>query len=264
MEAKNLNFSYDNDKSEFIKDLDVAIEKGKITTILGPNGSGKSTLLNLFIKQLLPNKGEIYLDKAPISKIKQKEIAKKISVVHQNNSAPGDLTVEDLVSYGRVPHQSFWQNKSDEDQEYIDDALKMTNLYNLKYKYVTELSGGERQRAWIALALAQKTDILFLDEPTTYLDISYQMEILNLISELNEKYNITIIMVLHDINQAIKYSHNLIILKEGKLVYEGDTDHGITKEILKEVYGIDAVISYCPINHCKRIIPIVNRKEKAV
>lgn len=262
MEARNLSFSYG--EYDFLKNLNINLEKGKITTILGPNGSGKSTLLNLFVKQFSPNKGEIFIDGTSIARMKQKDIAKKLSVVHQHNSSPGDLTVEDLVSYGRVPHQSFWKNKNEEDQECIDWAMKATNVYSMKDKCVNELSGGERQRTWIAMALAQKTDLLFLDEPTTYLDISYQMEVLNLVKELNEKYKITIVMVLHDINQAIQYSQKLLILKSGKIKYEGDTEDGITEEILNEIYGIDVVIRYCPINNCKYIIPIQVRKGKSI
>ncbi len=262
MEAKNLSFSYG--EYDFFQDLNISLEEGKITTILGPNGSGKSTLLNLFVRQFSPSKGEIFIAGSSIAQMKQKEIAKRLSVVHQHNIAPGDLTVENLVSYGRVPHQSFWKNKNEDDQEYIDWAMKSTNIYHLKDKYVNALSGGERQRTWIAMALAQKTNLLFLDEPTTYLDISYQMEVLNLVKELNRKYGITIVMVLHDINQAMQYSDKLLIMKSGKIRYSGDTENGITKEILNEIYGIDVVIRYCPINHCKYIIPIQIRKENSI
>lgn len=262
MEARNLSFSYG--EYVFFKDLNISLEKGKITTIIGPNGSGKSTLLNLFVRQFSPNRGEIFIDGTSIAQMKQKEIAKRLSVVHQHNIAPGDLTVEDLVSYGRVPHQSFWKNKNDDDQEHIDWAMKSTNIYNLKDKYVNALSGGERQRTWIAMALAQKTNLLFLDEPTTYLDISYQMEILNLVKELNRKYGITIVMVLHDINQAMQYSDRLLIMKSGRIRYSGDAENGITKEILNEIYGIDVVIRYCPINNCKYIVPIQIRKENSI
>lgn len=261
MEARNLSFSYG--EYDFFQDLNIRLEEGKITTILGPNGSGKSTLLNLFVRQFSPSKGEIFIDGSSIAQMKQKEIAKRLSVVHQHNIAPGDLTVENLVSYGRVPHQSFWKNKNEEDQEYIDWAMKSTNIHHLKDKYINALSGGERQRTWIAMALAQKTNFLFLDEPTTYLDISYQMEVLNLVKELNRNYKITIVMVLHDINQAMQYSDKLLIMKSGKIRYSGDTENGITKEILNEIYGIDVVIRYCPINHCKYIIPIQIRKENS-
>lgn len=258
MEAKELHFSYN--EYPFIGNLNLKLDNGKITTILGPNGSGKSTLLNLFVRQFSPKKGQIFIEGSPIAKLKQKEIAAKLAVVHQHNSAPSDLTIEDLVGYGRIPYQSFWRNKNDHDQECIDWAMRATRVDAMKNKHISQLSGGERQRAWIAMALAQKTKYLFLDEPTTYLDISYQMEILNLVRELNQKYAITIVMVLHDINQAIQYSDKLVIMKYGKIKYAGDTETGITKEILTEIYGIDVVIRHCPVNQCKYIIPIKLKK----
>lgn len=260
MEAKDLSFSYG--QSDFIKNLNITLEKGRITTILGPNGSGKSTLLNLFVKQFHPDRGEIFIDQLPLAQLRQREVARRISVVHQHNTSPGDLTVEALVSYGRIPHQSFWKNKSADDQEQIDWAMRATNIYHMKDRCVEELSGGERQRTWIAMALAQKTDLLFLDEPTTYLDISYQMEVLDLVRDLNRRYRITIVMVLHDINQAIQYSDRLLILKSGKIRYEGDAKNGITEKLLKEIYGIDAVIRYCPVNHCNYMIPIQKRERE--
>ncbi len=259
MVAEHLCFSYG--ERPFLNDISLTLESGKITTILGPNGSGKSTLLNLFVRQLLPQKGKVILGNQSVLKMKEKVIAKKIAVVHQHNTAPGDLSVEDLVGYGRAPHQSFWKGRTDEDQEQIDWAMKATHISDMRDRNLSELSGGERQRTWIAMALAQKTDLLFLDEPTTYLDIAYQMEVLNLIQELNRNYGITIVMVLHDINQAIQYSDQLIILKSGEVRYVGDVEGGITEKNLHEIYGINVVIRYCPINHCKYIIPIQLRKE---
>lgn len=263
MEARALHFSYSD--APFLTDLSVTFERGKITTILGPNGCGKSTLLNLFVRQFSPKKGQIILDDRPISGLRQKEVAARLAVVHQQNTAPADLSVEELVGYGRVPHQSFWKGKSDQDQAHIDWAMRATNIDSMKDKCICELSGGERQRAWIAMALAQKTEILFLDEPTTYLDIAYQIEILNLVRELNRVYGITIIMVLHDINQAIQYSDRLVIMKSGQIRYSGSVDSGITSEILNDTYGIDVVIRHCPVNQCKYIIPIqldACRKER--
>ncbi len=260
MEADKIFFSYNEEP--FLTDIKLTLEQGKITTILGPNGSGKSTLLNLFVRQFLPQKGEILLESQSIRKMKEKELAKKIAVVHQHNTAPGDLTVEELVGYGRAPHQSFWKGRTKEDQRHIEWAMEATHIEKMKEKNIAELSGGERQRTWIAMALAQRTDLLFLDEPTTYLDIAYQMEILNLVRELNHTYGITIVMVLHDINQAIQYSDKLIILKSGKVKYVGNVEEGISEEIVHEIYGIDVVIRYCPVNHCKYIIPIQLRKDK--
>lgn len=254
MEIKNLEFSYGN--IPFIENLNVEIEPGKITTIMGPNGSGKSTLLNLIVKQLLPKNGHICINGKEITSCSYKQIARELAIVHQYNTAPPDLTVERLVSYGRSPYQSFWSSAEQDKEEIVSWALKVTKLEHMAEKRVSQLSGGERQRAWIAMALAQKTKVLLLDEPTTYLDIYYQLEILNLVKELNEQYGITIVMVLHDINQAIQYSHNVIVMKNGTIVYSGSVDQGITEERLKEVYGITASIRWCELNCCQYIVPI--------
>ena len=246
MDIKNIDFSYG--EKPLIRELSTTIEKGKITTIIGPNGSGKSTLLNLIIKQLQPKNGQIIVDGKNITTCSYKDIAKMMAIVHQHNSAPEDLTVERLIAYGRTPYQSFWSSKDEEEEEVVAWALKVTKLEALAKKPISQLSGGERQRAWIAMALAQKTDILLLDEPTTYLDIYYQLEVLNLVRELNKTYGMTIVMVLHDINQAIQFSHNVIIMKHGRIVYTGDAVEGITTERLQEVYGIQADIRWCERN----------------
>ncbi len=255
MKAKHIDFSYGS--NDFIKDLNVSIEKGKITTILGPNGSGKSTLLNLFINQLSPQTGDISVNDINIKSLKMKEIAKKIAIVHQQNFAPSDITIEHLVSYGRTPYRNFLGMKDDNEDEIVAWALEATKLTSMKDKTITNLSGGERQRAFIALALAQKTDILFLDEPTTYLDIYYQLEVLELVRELNKQYNMTIVMVLHDINQALQFSHNVVIMKKGKIVFDGNMKDGISEERIKEVYGINNKIRWCEFNQCPYMVPIL-------
>ena len=242
MEIKKLTFSY-RDKS-FIKGLSGKIEKGKITTILGPNGCGKSTLLNLLVNQLKPQGGQILLNGTDIKRIPLKEMAKSVAMVHQQNAVPSDITVERLVEFGRMPHQTMFSSEDEAGDSVVKWALSVTNLEHMAKKRVGQLSGGERQRAWIALALAQKTDILFLDEPTTYLDIFYQMEILTLVRRLNREYGMTIVMVLHDINQAMQFSDNLIIMKHGSICYAGDVEGGITEARLKEVYGINALIKW--------------------
>jgi iron complex transport system ATP-binding protein len=236
--------------------LDTQVREGSITTIIGPNGSGKSTLLNLFVNQLKPGAGGVYLDGRELRAYNQKTLAEKIAIVYQQNNGPGDISVERLVKYGRTPYQSFWSNKDEEEELVIDWALKATRLTKLRQKKLSELSGGERQRAWIALALAQKTDILFLDEPTTYLDIYYQYEILNLVRELNQKYHITIVMVLHDINQAMQFSQYVIIMKDGGIVFDGAVREGITEQRIKEVYGIKSRIQWCKESQCPYMIPL--------
>jgi iron complex transport system ATP-binding protein len=236
--------------------LDTQVREGGITTIIGPNGSGKSTLLNLFVNQLKPAAGGIYLDGRELSSYKQKTVAEKIAIVYQQNNAPGDISVERLVRYGRTPYQSFWSNKDEEEEQVIEWALSATRLSKLRQKKLSELSGGERQRAWIAMALAQKTEILFLDEPTIYLDIYYQYEILNLVRELNRKFHITIIMVLHDINQAMQFSQYVIIMKEGGIVFDGPVREGITEQRIQEVYGIKSRIQWCEESQCPYMIPL--------
>lgn len=256
MDIKSLHFSYGN--QPFLKELTTTIAKGKITTILGPNGSGKSTLLNLLVNQLKPEKGCITIDGVSLHQLSVKEIARRMAIVYQQNTAPEDLTVKRLIRFGRTPYQGFFSSREEEEEEIIAWALRVTKLENMAEKRVGELSGGERQRAWIAMALAQKTDILFLDEPTTYLDIYYQLEILQLIKTLNQEYNITIVMVLHDINQAIQFSDQLLIMKQGQLLYQGVTQEAITEERLQEVYGIKAKLRWCERNQCHYMIPMVS------
>ena len=242
IKAKDLYFSYDKDKS-FITKLNVEIEKGKITTILGPNGSGKSTLLSIFAGLNKPTSGDVSIKGNSIKSLKQKDLAKEIATVHQQNTVPSDITVKELVSYGRIPHKKYFQGNNESDDEIIEWAIKRTGLQSLKDKAVMSMSGGERQRAFIAMALAQKSEILFLDEPTTYLDIFHQIEILEIVKKLNKDNGLTVVMVLHDINQAIKYSHNAIIMKNGKTIASGKVNEVINMDLLNNVYGIGGFIS---------------------
>ena len=237
LKGKNIDFSYSKDKT-FIKNLNIDIPKGKVTTILGPNGSGKSTLLSILSCFNKPQKGDIYLDDIKLNKLKYKEIAKHIACVHQHNSAPEDIDVETLVSYGRSPYKK----NSKEDKRLIDFAIKATNLSEIRHKKVRDLSGGQRQRAFIAMSLAQNTEVLLLDEPTTYLDIFHQIEVLDLVKKLNEEYKMTIVMVLHDINQAIKYSDNIVIMKNGKIIEEGTPKSVINEKSIKTVYNVEGII----------------------
>jgi len=241
MEIKNVTFSYDNVTNR-LKSVSSAIEIGKITTIIGPNGCGKSTLLGVMSRNHAPNSGEVILDGKAISEYKPKEFARKLAVVHQQNEAPADITVEKLISFGRMPYKNVFSSQTDEDREAIERALTCTNLQSKREKPIHALSGGERQRVWIAMTLAQSTPMLFLDEPTTYLDIYYQLEILELVKELNEVYGLTIVMVLHDINQAIRYSDHIIVMKDGEIVTKGNPNEVITEEMVKAIYGVDVVV----------------------
>ncbi|PEJ98696.1 ABC transporter ATP-binding protein [Bacillus toyonensis] len=241
MEIKNVTFSYDNVTNR-LKSVSSEIEIGKITTIIGPNGCGKSTLLSVMSRNHAPSSGEVILDGKAISEYKPKEFARKLAVVHQQNEAPADITVENLISFGRMPYKNIFSPQTDEDREAIERALVCTNLQSKRDKPIYALSGGERQRVWIAMTLAQNTPMLFLDEPTTYLDIYYQIEILELVKELNEVYGLTIVMVLHDINQAIRYSDYIIVMKDGEIVTKGNPNDVITEEMVKAIYGVDVVV----------------------
>ena len=236
MEVRNLSFSYG--KNWVRKDTSFQIEEGKITTIMGANGCGKSTLFNLMTRNLYPGKGNIFLRGKNIQNLALKEFARKVSIVHQYNSSADDITAERLVSFGRTPHMKLMQGRSEADERQIRWAMEVTNTEKYRDREISRLSGGQRQRVWIAMALAQNTKILFLDEPTTYLDIRYQIEILKLVQKLNREYGITIIMVLHDMNQAIHYSDRIIGLKDGHVAAEGAPDEIITPESIRELYGI--------------------------
>lgn len=239
MEVKNLSFSYDKKHTKTLNDVSFKIPKGKITTFMGANGSGKSTLFQLMTKNLVPDRGRVLCQGKNIQGIRQKDFAKLAAIVHQNNTAASDITVERLVSYGRTPHMSVLGTMRKEDHEITDWAMEVMGVEKYRDRSVMGLSGGQRQRVWIAMALAQKTKILFLDEPTTYLDIRYQIELLEKIQMLNRQFGITVIMVLHDVNHAIYYSDYVIGLKEGHIEFFGEPDKIISKESIYSLYGIE-------------------------
>lgn len=236
MEVKNLSFAYGNNR--ILKDISLTIPKGKITTIMGANGCGKSTLFSLMTRNLQPRKGKVLLEGKNIQNLHLTEFARRVSIVHQYNTSADDITVERLVAFGRTPYMKLMGGHSQEDIRLVQWAMEVTNLTEYRNREVSKLSGGQRQRVWIAMALAQNTKVLFLDEPTTYLDIRYQLEILELVQKLNREYGITVIMVLHDINQAVYFSDKIIGLKAGNVVVEGAPQEVITTESLKELYGI--------------------------
>lgn len=229
-------------EKSIIKDLCLAVDQGKILSIIGPNGSGKSTLLKAISRNLKPITGSVFLDGSDIQKFNSKEFARQLAILHQVSRAPADLTVRDLVEYGRFPYQHWWKGKNEDDKKFVSWALEQTGLEKLAMRRVSTLSGGEQQRAWIAMALAQKPRILLLDEPTTYLDICYQFEILELVSRLNKEQGITVIMVLHDINYAAKYSDRIAILREGQVFAFGHPSEVITTDILRAVFKVEGRI----------------------
>lgn len=221
----------------------ISVQKGKITTILGANGCGKSTLFSLMTKNLTPDKGKILMGKKNIANLRLNEFALCAAIVHQYNTAADDITVERLVSFGRTPHLGVMGIQGEEDEKFVEWAMEVTNITQLRDRELSRLSGGQRQRVWIAMALAQGTEILFLDEPTTYLDIRYQIEILELVKKLNREYGMTIIMVLHEINQAIYFSDQIIGLCDGKVLVQGEPDEVITEESIRALYGIELKVT---------------------
>lgn len=229
-----------------IENLSVAIPEKQITAIIGSNGCGKSTLLKAITRIISPQSGTVLLDGKDISKEKTKALAKKLAILPQSPESANGLTVGELVSYGRFPYQNGFGTLTKKDCEMIDWALEVTGTLGFKHRPVDALSGGQRQRVWIAMALAQETEIIFLDEPTSYLDLAHQLEVLELLEMLNKEQERTIVMVLHDINQAARFAHTIIALKDGKLVKTGTCEEILVPEVLREVYQIDAVIGRDP------------------
>lgn len=238
--TKNLNISYGN--LDIVKDLNLDIPKGKITTIIGSNGCGKSTILKTIARIIQPKSGDIFVNNINIKEQSPKELAKTMAVLPQSPQAPSGLTVEELIAYGRFPHQKGFGKMKKEDNDIVTWALKSTGIEEFRERPMEALSGGQRQRAWIAMALAQQTDILILDEPTTYLDLAHQLEILKLLEELNRKQGTTIVMVIHELNNAARFADHMIGVKKGKVVCQGSADEVMTKENLKELFNIDAEI----------------------
>jgi iron complex transport system ATP-binding protein len=229
-----------------VKNLSVQIPDKKITTIIGSNGCGKSTLLKAITRIISHQSGNVLLDGEDISKGNTKELAKKMAILPQTPESASGLTVGELVSYGRFPHQKGMGRLSKNDYEVINWALEVTGISDFKYRQVDALSGGQRQRVWIAMALAQETDIIFLDEPTTYLDMAHQLEVLELLQKLNIEQERTIVMVLHDLNQAARFADYIVALKEGEIIKAGECEEVITHEVLKKVFQIDAAIGRDP------------------
>ncbi|QWC00752.1 ABC transporter ATP-binding protein [Mycoplasmatota bacterium] len=242
MKLKNIKLSYD--QLVVVDDLTMNIEKGSITTIIGPNGCGKSTLLKAMSRILEPIQGDILLDGKDLFSIPTKEIARKLAFLPQSQNILNGLTVFELISYGRYPYQKGVGKLSEKDMKAIHKAMDLTHITELKDRGIDQLSGGQRQRVWIAMSLAQETDMIFLDEPTTYLDIAHQLDVLHLLEKLNKETNKTIVMVLHDINQAAYFSDYVIAIKEGKVIKSGLGEDVITKEIIKDVFQVDVEIMF--------------------
>ena len=244
--AEQLTSGYE--KLTVFSDLDVTIKKGRITTIIGPNGCGKSTLLKTIGRILKQKNGAVFLQEKDMKSISTKAIAKKLALLSQNPEAPLQLKVEELISYGRFPHRKNVGNLSSKDKQVIEWAMDITRTTAFRDREIAQLSGGQRQKVWLAMALAQETNILLLDEPTTYLDLAHQLEVLQIVERLNKEHQCTIVMVLHDINHAARFSHELIAMKAGEIVTVGSPNEILAKDVLKKVFHIDARIMIDPEN----------------
>ncbi|MRH88363.1 ATP-binding cassette domain-containing protein [Nocardia sp. SYP-A9097] len=244
--------------------LSLDIQPGVITTVIGPNGCGKSTLLRSLGRLLEPRDGRIVLDGKAISSMKTRDIARVIGLLPQTPIAPEGLTVADLVARGRHPHQSWLRQWSADDESEVATALAQTGIADLADRTLDELSGGQRQRAWISMALAQGTDILLLDEPTTYLDLAHSLEVLDLVDRLHADFGRTVVMVLHDLNLAIRYSDQLIVMRAGRIIAQGRPGEIITAELLREVFGLRARVLEDPVSGRPMIVPIGARHVHGV
>jgi len=251
--AKDVTVGYGG--RNVIDGLDVAIPPGVITTIIGPNGCGKSTLLRTLTRLLKPSRGTVVLDGEDIVKLRTRDVAKKLGLLPQAPVAPEGLTVADLVARGRHPHQSWLRQWSSDDAGVVERALAMTGVSDLADRPVDSLSGGQRQRVWISMTLAQGTDLLLLDEPTTYLDLAHAIDVLDLVDDLHESGR-TVVMVLHDLNLATRYSDNLIVMRAGSILAQGHPRDVITAELLDEAFGLRAAVVDDPVGDRPLIVPI--------
>lgn len=254
LRATGLRLSYDN--RVVVDGLDLAVPPGRITAIVGANACGKSTLLRALARLLTPREGAVHLDGRTLQSIPTRELAQRLGILPQSPVAPEGLTVIDLVNRGRSPHQTWWRQWSKADERAVHEALAATNMTDLADRRVDELSGGQRQRAWIAMAVAQGTPVLLLDEPTTYLDLAHQIDVLDLITDLNRRENRTVVMVLHDLNQACRYADHVVAMKSGRIVAEGPPAEVITAETVADVFDLTCRITLDPVSGTPMVIPM--------
>lgn len=252
IKAQNICVSI-NDK-EIVHNLSLEIPEGKVTAIIGPNGCGKSTTLKA-LSRILPYKGSVTFKGSEMSALSQREFAKSLAILTQSPQAPSDLTVNDLVEMGRFPHRGFLGRGGKDDKEHVEWALAQTGVTAMRNRLLNTLSGGERQRAWIAMALAQRPEVLLLDEPTTYLDICHQLEIMQLIGRLNQELGLTVVMVVHDLNHAIMYADHVVVVKAGQLVTSGAPREIITADLLAEVFKVKAD-EFILSNDLRALVPV--------
>lgn len=240
--------------------LDISVTEGTITAVIGPNGCGKSTLLRALGRLMQPKHGSVLLDGKQIHQMSTKAVAKVLGVLPQSPVAPEGLTVADLVARGRHPHQSWYRQWSSDDESAVAEALGMTGIGDLADRAIDELSGGQRQRAWLSMALAQGTDLLLLDEPTTYLDLAHQVDVLDLIGQLHDAGGRTVVMVLHDLNLAARYADRLVALADGEIIAEGAPHEVLTEQLLADVFELKARVIEDPVMGTPMVVPVGGRR----
>ncbi|MGR5349810.1 Fe(3+) dicitrate ABC transporter ATP-binding protein FecE [Vibrio mediterranei] len=252
LSVKNLYVAY-GDKT-IIENLSLTIPKGKITALIGPNGCGKSTLLKTLARINKPKSGEVLLDTTPLHEFATKSLAQRLSMLPQTHTSPEGITVRKLVEYGRAPYASHWGKLTDKDHAMVSRAMASTGVSELQETPVDALSGGQRQRAWISMIVAQDTEVIMLDEPTTYLDLSHQIELMRMMQTMHQQGK-TVIVVLHDLNQACRYCDHLVVLKDGKLVLDGEPSDIFTQALLQDVFDLDAIVIKDPISGTPMCVP---------
>ncbi|HEX2313729.1 MAG TPA: ABC transporter ATP-binding protein [Thermomonospora sp.] len=254
MRATGLRLAYED--RIVVEDLDLTVPPGKISVIIGANACGKSTLLRALARLLNPRGGAVHLDGRSIHAMPTRQVAQRLGILPQSPVAPEGLTVIDLVGQGRAPHQTWWRQWSAADQAAVTAALEATGMLEHADRPVDELSGGQRQRAWIAMAVAQGTPVLLLDEPTTYLDLAHQIDVLDLTVDLNRKENRTIVMVLHDLNQACRYADHVVVMKAGRILAEGPPGEVVGADLVEDVFGLRCQVVPDPVTGTPWVIPI--------
>ncbi|MEV6083529.1 ABC transporter ATP-binding protein [Streptomyces parvulus] len=254
LQTRDLGLGYG--EREIISGLDVDLPPGRLTVVVGPNACGKSTLLRAMARLLTPTAGTVLLDGRDIHATPTKQVAAALGMLPQTPVAPDAITVSDLVGRGRYPHQGWFRRWTAADSEGVAAAMLATDVLDLADRSVDELSGGQRQRVWIAMALAQETDILLLDEPTTYLDISHQLDVLDLLTDLNRDRGVTLGVVLHDLNLACRYADHLIAMKDGRVVAEGTPSDIVTESLVRDVFGLRSTVIPDPASGTPMIVPL--------
>ncbi|MER7115121.1 ABC transporter ATP-binding protein [Saccharomonospora azurea] len=262
LRAENLTLAYDD--AVVARDLGVSVPDGSFTVIVGPNACGKSTLLKALARMLKPDAGAVYLDGKAISGYRSREVARRLGLLPQSSIAPSGITVGDLVARGRYPHQRLLRQWSSQDEAVVVESMRRTGVAELADRLVDELSGGQRQRVWLAMVLAQQTPILLLDEPTTFLDIAHQIEVLDLCADLNADSGHTLVAVLHDLNQACRYATNLIVLAPGgRIAAQGDPSEIVTAELIADVFGLPCRVIDDPETGTPMIVPAARRRSRS-